>query len=601
MASNLHLPDVSFDWLANLPNVVEETRKQGVLNTGLRGLDLTSADALDKAADRFYKQGLFDQAIKLTTAAQNRREQEARAGFANSDLIGAILGGGAPSQAEPKPITKPPFVFNDPDEPQPQPTVVPPAATSGGPSWLGPAQVARPPGVAPAPAVGPPTLRQSGLPPSPSEQMLAQAEGGPGPMAPRGPQLAGPATSTIPISPPASGAFGANPLAPGGPGVSTGQLPAGPQVAPPVAARPAPAQAPAQAPVEVPGINEPTMAPEEARAEVLRLGALIPQLYARKVRPEVMQAVMAKYRNALSQSNMTKEQQEYLTAMRQRPPEERVRIDEYEAQKKVAPEELKAARDRYKVYNETGDKARNVLTTIGQMQTLLKDPNFTSGEGTEVWRRAGSLAAGLISTAESLGVDEKVIKPLKDAVLTRKAIRGAEVGNMFTALANDSVFKTLGTLGNQISEGDRNFISAAFPSLQLTPGGNAMLLEHMAAIAKRNLKIQDLVQQYKTHYGFRTTEEGLDTAVKKYADSHPIFAHNDGKLTAAGEKLQSQVEALGVTTQPPPQTRTPAAIPSIPPGAPAGSIIIEKSDSPGEFVIYSPSQKKIYPLGTQFQ
>lgn len=102
-----------------------------------------------------------------------------------------------------------------------------------------------------------------------------------------------------------------------------------------------------------------------------------------------------------------------------------------------------------------------------------------------------------------------------------QAKKAAASGDMFTALANQLVLdSTGGSLGNQISNGDRDFIANKFPELSQTAEGRKQLIEYTYALKQREKDTFAAAQRWKNQNG---SMDGFTVAYQDWAEKNPIF------------------------------------------------------------------------------
>lgn len=171
-----------------------------------------------------------------------------------------------------------------------------------------------------------------------------------------------------------------------------------------------------------------------------------------------------------------------------------------------------------------GRKAASANATLGVIDNLMKDPGFRSGFG-----------AGYEKTLQqawvALGGNPK-------EAATKEA---------FTALTNKTIYDTLGSLGNQISNSDRQFITDAFPNLSNTPEGNKLQVTIMRRMNERKLEIAQEARKYnngRLDVGF---ENKLDDIAQK-----PLFSQDEMKqiISATGGQSPSAPQGQPTPQQP---------------------------------------------------
>lgn len=276
-------------------------------------------------------------------------------------------------------------------------------------------------------------------------------------------------------------------------------------------------------------------------------------------------SLTARLRNSLGQLELSKEEKEYNLDMieRQRFGEPVVSRRVWRMEEKTGPDEYKDTRKVFiEGYRKEGKNSESLLQTIGQMEAIVRHPAFVSGQGTALVARGISGIAALRDAAKAIGVSDATIQGIAkrlgvpDGDLGKLTVP-AQLSEAFTALSNEAIFAKLGTLGNQISEGDRNFIQAAFPSLRLTKEGNILLLKIMKETAERGVANSKAAEDYMADKGVQATVVGLDRAVRRIAESSSLFADKNGRLTERGELLKRQIDEAQGIANPPPVSYTP--------------------------------------------
>ncbi|MBO0889157.1 hypothetical protein J2P12_08680, partial [Candidatus Bathyarchaeota archaeon] len=222
-----------------------------------------------------------------------------------------------------------------------------------------------------------------------------------------------------------------------------------------------------------------------------------------------------------------------------------LKYSDWKLQPQVA---LKEHEEGLKVYtNYQGElrKANELSAVVDRMSAIINHPKFESGAGTELINQGKAALRNMADLARKNGV------PIPDEIFGQiEGITGsAPLREAFTALANSAVFAKLGTLGNQISEGDRNYISAAFPNLSRTIEGNKLILDYYKEVVRKNKEIGAIVSRKARELGPRLNPMDLNDAVQAHLDDPKNgIIIRDGKLTEFGQKLEDAVIAGGGTS-----------------------------------------------------
>lgn len=152
-------------------------------------------------------------------------------------------------------------------------------------------------------------------------------------------------------------------------------------------------------------------------------------------------------------------------------------------------------------YQTKGRDAAGALGTLGVLDKLTTDPRFYSGTG-------GEMVTGAKRAAASLGVASP------DA---------AGPNELFGAMSNKLVLDAAGgSLGAQISNGDRDFIQRTAPSLGATPEGNRALIGIQKKIYTRNQEVAQLARDYVRKNNGRM-DSGFEQVVADHAERNPLF------------------------------------------------------------------------------
>jgi hypothetical protein len=187
-----------------------------------------------------------------------------------------------------------------------------------------------------------------------------------------------------------------------------------------------------------------------------------------------------------------------------------------------------------------GNKATDVLQTLNTLDSIQRNPDFQSGESQTLKNRGISLAYGLIGAAKSLGIE----LPPEYNLDNLQAANTAKLGEMFSGLSNRLIFDALGGLGAQVSNSDRNFVSQAFPSLNMTPQGNRLLTKYLQEQYAQDKAAASAARMYRKEYGVNADAPGLLDVVQKYRDDHPIVQDKNGKYldTPLAREIQGAME-----------------------------------------------------------
>lgn len=527
-------PNVSFDWLGELPGIAEARSGRDTRRQTLSDLDSTSADSLEKKAAQLIRSGDLEGGMKLQAAALAQRQltQKGAADAAYTEWVRRFNPNSVPT---PGGAGGPP----PPDLPLFPPAGGPPSAAPRGPDPFAAAPAGAGAGNVGVPgpqSALPPVTGQAAaaLEPSPSDQLIAAAQQGQPAPAP-GPQLAGPLPSTGGPAPP---------LAPQVPGAEMLQ---GAMARPTVTAPPAPA-----APREV------GLPPQQASAqqEAVALGRELMGMPKGAQNTPAYKSINERYTSALKRLNLTPEQQSWQ--------EERVRrgraglsdisFEDYKLDLKMAPERYKETEKLYLETEKKADRAEDLTQSITRLEKLTKDPDFVSG------KYANKYASGvnqLISLAKIVGIDPETFTGRLKSI-TDPHLRSAALVEQFKSLSNEALMAHVDSLSKSFSDADRSFVQDIFPQVIQTPGGISKIIEHMRDMSEYTKGRAKEARTYMKENDLKVTTHGLNEVLRDYGAKNSLFTRPDGSLTDAGKKL---TEAAGGTPA------APAGAPAPPPAA----------------------------------
>jgi hypothetical protein len=144
---------------------------------------------------------------------------------------------------------------------------------------------------------------------------------------------------------------------------------------------------------------------------------------------------------------------------------------------------------------------KNVLARMAQ----LSDQAY-SGPGAPAYQ---AVRSGLLAT---LGIPSSAVP----------------AGEEFTALGNRAVLESLGgSLGRGISEGDRQYMNSAFPSLVNSAAGRKQMIQQLGKLADRKIEIGNLAQQYRQNNN--NSLDGFDNYLAQWSAAHPLFSGQPGQ------------------------------------------------------------------------
>jgi hypothetical protein len=523
------VPRVSFDWLATLPSLAEESR----LNVGRRailsGLDSSDPDALEAKARQLYGLGDTKTAAALMKEALDRRELARKAASDQSYLQGLpgilqTIGGarnpgavgGTPIPSPPLPdvfAPKPPGAQSQTTPEGPPSTVsslqgrfgnwaslpVDQGVTGTVPQMEGPGRPLLPP---------PQQVGQEVRPPSPSEELLSRTEDQP--------------IGAEGTPPPSQLTRLAGPL----PGSGTAPLPGSPGYPPPAPRGPV-----------VPPTPEAKTLEEQAYQDAQGIAARL----AASPKGSNTTGLRALLGDALRRAKVPQDRLDWTMENADRVAEglQPQSYGDYQASIKNQPVRYKAALEAYQASSTEERKAYDLQNTIDRMDSILKNPKMTSGAGTAMFEGAKAKVLNIkdMLVANGVPIPDIINKSITDSTSS------VQLRQAFGALANSAVFAKLGSLGNQISEGDRGFVVNAFPSLEHSMEGNKLILDYYKEVARMNKELGTEIRKTFVARGEKASPTDLDEIRAKFwADpKNSLLARPDkeGKLqpTEFGKKM----------------------------------------------------------------
>src|SRR5215467_14103136 len=185
------------------------------------------------------------------------------------------------------------------------------------------------------------------------------------------------------------------------------------------------------------------------------------------------------------------------------------------------------------------------MQTAQHGASLKQSPGFMSGSGADLAVRYGGRIAGIAQAAKQAadiaglpGLGAYADK-LLNAVQSRTGVMEA-----FNALHAQLTLQSLGgSLGRQISDQDRNFISGMIMSLGATPAANQFIRDYMTAQNKRSEEVAKITKAYRG-----SDRAGLEEILSQYAQANPLWMKADGTPTEAGKKALEKTQKGAVGT-----------------------------------------------------
>jgi len=310
-------------------------------------------------------------------------------------------------------------------------------------------------------------------------------------------------------------------------------------------------------PIDVPSFGGDLNA---ARTEIERRLMMIPPKYGNS---SMARALMTQYTNIADQMKMPKDMQEYRLQLIQdmKAGEPYYTYREYKIMpqlaEKQAGEVLTAysGKNGYREQMLNAEKQKNALDT---MDSIMANPDFKSGAGVAYVAKGLSALVALSRTAQEMGLPVPDIEKISQL---QGPIRSARLAEAFLALSNQVGYAQLGTLGNQISNADRDYIAAMFPNLSTSVEGNKLLSKIMRTVLDKAMAGGRAAEEYLADKPLtRARLPVMDRYVRSKVGEEPAFVNQDGSLTEEGKKYRDQyADIIKTPAIPPPR---PSLVPS---------------------------------------
>ena len=158
----------------------------------------------------------------------------------------------------------------------------------------------------------------------------------------------------------------------------------------------------------------------------------------------------------------------------------------------------------YTGLQDSAASAGDQIANLSRMETLMNDPNFRSGTGTDA-------IVSMQKLVEALGGNP------------------ADVGSIeaFRAASTQAVMASLGgSLGAGFSNADRDFVMSMTANLDNSVQGNKMILSAQKKIAQRKIELARLADQYIAEKG--RLDANWPMVMREYAEQNPLFAGAGG-------------------------------------------------------------------------
>lgn len=571
--ADVTVPNVSFDWLAELPNLAEQSRLLGARRAALADLNSADPRSLDATIAKLMAAGDTETAIKLYQARTQRISAQQRSAEQEQYLrmLPSILGRAGATQAAtqaaqsgfPPGVSPDAAVYGIPGGVETAPSTTPPAAAGAFPA---------PPPITPGgtttvpPGLVPPGP-QSALPAPPLSVAEKLQQGMPV-------QLAGPMPTPDTGPPPEAPGLPTNPP----PWARGAQIPAPPTMPAASATRPT-------APIG-PGVpDQGAAAVQSALVNAYSLTPRAPQSAVNAARMQLQEAMAAaKVDPQVRMWHLDNLQRKQLGEPIQSFPD-------YVSEPDFRKRRFDAVMDAFTGLSPRGGgiggyrteqiKAQDVLGTIRGLEAIVGDRAFVSGADSNKIEKFASRLSTITGFARSLGIPENLIPDIRALNQGDGPARTAALQNAFNSLTNALVYKMTGGLGNQISNADREFIERIKPSLQNSVAGNMLLIKILRTTAEKAVKGGLAAAEYmsdKRPDRYKSVA-GLDNYVRENAsDSFAHFDPRDSNLPFNERRLVSSTEGQDLLKQV--DQAMAESAPNLPPGARWSDILLNRQGLP---------------------
>lgn len=182
---------------------------------------------------------------------------------------------------------------------------------------------------------------------------------------------------------------------------------------------------------------------------------------------------------------------------------------------------------------EGPEESKKVGEGYGKEFTGIQDEGRKALAMKQTYTRMGQLNDQAYSGAAAPGIQYTRSLLETFGVDPGKVPQGEELTMLSNRLVLDA---TGGSLGNQISNADRDYIQATNPSLANTKEGRARMIDTGLKLANRKIEVARLASDYRTKNG---SMKGFDQYIADYAEKNPLFPKEErssGGTTKSGIK-----------------------------------------------------------------
>jgi hypothetical protein len=195
-----------------------------------------------------------------------------------------------------------------------------------------------------------------------------------------------------------------------------------------------------------------------------------------------------------------------------------------EARRETDVQRARNQEQRFVTLRDEATAARNQQTVLGEAERLMSSPGFYSGTAAQQVEQVQRLAA-------SLGLDIG---------------RPAAPIEAFRSLSNQAILTGLGgSLGNQISNADRDFIQSTAFNTDTTPAGNRLRIQFMRGIADRRVLGGNLALAYRQGPDgrSRSLDDGFERILNDFNQRNPISeVMRGGAYRLSDDRAATQIE-----------------------------------------------------------
>lgn len=177
-----------------------------------------------------------------------------------------------------------------------------------------------------------------------------------------------------------------------------------------------------------------------------------------------------------------------------------------------------------KTYTTIQDQAAAAADQIGNlsyMESLMNDPNFISGTGTEAIISMRKLVEALGGNPADVGSIE--------------AFRGATAQAVLGQMG--------GSLGAGFSNADRSFVESMAANLDNSVAGNRLIIETQRKVAQRKLELAQLADEYVARYG--RLDGNWPKVMRAFAEANPLFGGSGGGGGSLSSTAESYINGSG--------------------------------------------------------